>query len=581
MRWCRRNPAVAAASSLAAVSLFAALILVTWQWQRAEAFGQRADEDRILTRNALDAMTSQAALDMLTSQSEITTEQRAFLETVADTYRALAEEEPDSTAAAARVADAHRRVGVIYNRLGEVDNAETEYQAAITQFSQLVDAAPTLEYRRMFAQALRDLGTCYEYQNEPDKAEPLVEELRELVAGNLEESNDAAEDRYMYAVALDSLASLRHQTDRQEEALKIREEAIDIRENLVAADPDNIRYRRMLSTSYNNHGTVLVRLGKLDEAEPLLVKALDLKRDIVESDDSDPRLRGDLAVGLSQLAVVRFRMNKTGTLLVLMDESLAIHEQLIAAYPLNQKFADEYAFACSNWCAILQRLSDPRAVDMGRTTVRAWESRVLHDSTTPRNHNRLAGARLALANILRDNHQYDEAIEVYSNVIAAIDELKAAGVPTETRNDVLMNAHWGRATSASHTTRYQQALDDWDKAIQFAPPPVQIQLQLARATTEIQMGRSESALETARGLVGAEQSDFVVLYNAACVFALASKLSVDSGESGSLAAEAVQLLKRSVKAGFSDLKHLENDPELASLHDREDFQALFADRSSQ
>jgi len=48
-------------------------------------------------------------------------------------------------------------------------------------------------------------------------------------------------------------------------------------------------------------------------------------------------------------------------------------------------------------------------------------------------------------------------------------------------------------------------------------------------------------------------------------------------EGQALAAEAVQVLKQAVTAGWSDAKHMNRNPALYPLHDRADFRRLMAE----
>jgi tetratricopeptide (TPR) repeat protein len=60
--------------------------------------------------------------------------------------------------------------------------------------------------------------------------------------------------------------------------------------------------------------------------------------------------------------------------------------------------------------------------------------------------------------------------------------------------------------------------------------------------------------------------DFLARYNLACSLALAGR-----------ADEAIDSLSRAILLGYDDLTHMEDDPDLESLHGHPDFQALLGE----
>lgn len=66
-----------------------------------------------------------------------------------------------------------------------------------------------------------------------------------------------------------------------------------------------------------------------------------------------------------------------------------------------------------------------------------------------------------------------------------------------------------------------------------------------------------------------------VLYNAACTYALYAA-ELKGKEADEMAAKAVRTLTRSVEAGWRDMDHAANDPDLASLRQRKDYQEWVA-----
>ncbi len=79
-------------------------------------------------------------------------------------------------------------------------------------------------------------------------------------------------------------------------------------------------------------------------------------------------------------------------------------------------------------------------------------------------------------------------------------------------------------------------------------------------------GDVRRAVELDRCLVDLMPDDFLARYNHACSLARAGRPD-----------EAIDALSRAILLGYDDIGHMEADPDLESLHDHPDFQALLGD----
>jgi adenylate cyclase len=83
------------------------------------------------------------------------------------------------------------------------------------------------------------------------------------------------------------------------------------------------------------------------------------------------------------------------------------------------------------------------------------------------------------------------------------------------------------------------------------------------AAALIQVGQRDKALQWARKALGGNDSDSMVLYNVACVYAL-----------GGLLDEAIDCLERAVQNGFGHREWLEHDTDLDGIRNDPRFLAL-------
>jgi tetratricopeptide (TPR) repeat protein len=79
-------------------------------------------------------------------------------------------------------------------------------------------------------------------------------------------------------------------------------------------------------------------------------------------------------------------------------------------------------------------------------------------------------------------------------------------------------------------------------------------------------GNLERAVLLDARLVELQPDDFLARYNLACSLARAGR-----------ADDAIDSLSRAILLGYDDLAHMESDPDLESLHEHADFQALLGD----
>jgi len=161
-RWCRRNPALAAVSVVAAMLLIAvAATLVSSGMRTRAAYAEatralaRAEATSRLARETLDGIYVQLspdrvkisassdrdgdgaelALERRGAPVETSPEVASVLENLLVFYDRLAEQAPSDRQVMLESAIASRRVGDIRQRLGQLDQAEREYERAIAKLS--------------------------------------------------------------------------------------------------------------------------------------------------------------------------------------------------------------------------------------------------------------------------------------------------------------------------------------------------------------------------------------------------------------------------------------------------------------
>lgn len=169
-RWCRRNPALAAVSVVAALLLFAVAATLVGSGMRTRAAYAEAtraltqvEATSRLTREVLDGIYVQLSPDRVRIPAdsdrdgagvelplerrrlpvETSREVAAVLENLLVFYDRLAEQVPRDGRVLLDSAIASRRVGDIRQRLGQLDQAEWEYVRALAKFSACPSVTPS------------------------------------------------------------------------------------------------------------------------------------------------------------------------------------------------------------------------------------------------------------------------------------------------------------------------------------------------------------------------------------------------------------------------------------------------------
>lgn len=573
-KWCRRNPAFASVSAIAAVAIVVGGGLVAWQWQRAETnltaantWAERADRDRIRTRNALDAMTSEQ-LNPLTSQRELTPQQREFLQQVVAIYEQLAAEEPDTPEAAARVASAHQRVGLTYARLGEFEKSEASLKAAIGALEELTDRESSVKYRVEHAGAVKDLAVSLAAQRRHDEALPIAERLVQLSDAILADSPDNQPTMRLKAEGLDALANIYRAKRDFDESTRNREAAFAIWEKLVTANPDNASDRSALSASWNNHANLLCDRDQFAEGTVLLERALEIKRELADEHPDSVRFRFDLGIGIEQLALARYQDGKYDTVEEFMQQAMAIYRKLVTDYPLDRQYALKYGVAQINVAAILNSLGSASAEQAAQDAITQWEAIVATEPGSLRNQSMLALSHSKLGAVHRDALRHAAAVDAFTSCISVCESLD---VNHPAVRGILADALAGRGTALVRLNKAQQAKNDFDRAEELAlNDRKRDEFRVAAGLADLRLGNTDEALTAAREVIEAPHSGGDMLFHAACVLSVAAELSSDNDEAARLKEEALGVLRRATAAGFQ-LARVSQAPELDSIRDSDLF----------
>jgi tetratricopeptide (TPR) repeat protein len=330
-----RHRAALASTTAIAVLLVAGLSVSKWQMSRAiAAEGQakenaqkaqeesaakdvalqaekmaRADEKRARDQAfaALRSMTAGVVEKKFAQGTALTEDDRAFLHGIIAQFDAFAAIKGDDPGGRAARAEGRYRVGTMRHRLGELKQAEQDYDQALSVYLQLTA----------------------EFPNDP--------EFRQALAANH-----------------DHRGMLLSATGRLQKALKDYNQAVSIRQLLTADFPAQPEYRRDLAANHNNRGNLLHTLRRLSEAEQDFNVAVSINKQLLAAFANHAEFRQNLAVSHSNRGNLRSDKGQTKEAEQDYDQALEIQRQLVAEFPGRPEYRQELADSHNNRGILLQ-----------------------------------------------------------------------------------------------------------------------------------------------------------------------------------------------------------------------------------
>jgi tetratricopeptide (TPR) repeat protein len=309
-RWCRRNPALAAMSGVAALLLIAVWATAlagfvqtrkayddaTRSLTRAEATSQLALEaledmylqlspDRIWISSDADpigeacaciglrsSVKSMSSVDRTLKQVQASEETASLLENLLVFYDRLAEQVSNDSRVMLESAIASRRVGDIRQRLGQLDHAEEEYTTAAKKFDAL-STRPDVEatLRTELARTHNEIGNVRSARLEYGRAYESHENALSILesfdrTGGLPEEYRYELARTLYFLAAkrisgvgtrdgnEAATSVAGFTRHQFQSSEYRKSAIRILDELIRECPDAPDYRFLLALCHRPSG---------------------------------------------------------------------------------------------------------------------------------------------------------------------------------------------------------------------------------------------------------------------------------------------------------------------------------------
>src|SRR5262249_55516962 len=276
LRWCRRNPALAASSALAMVGLVTAVVVLAishmhivrssralevalkdkdlalrtareseaqTKLSAAEAVAQRgrAEAGEAQAKAAVDEFLTKVSADRLLKAPGSQGLRRDLLRSALQFYQEFLKQHGNDPGLLADLAGVHLKLGTIQSELGDGRDGRRSFQAALAIYQELANENPN------DPTILRGLATTRFRIGDNSAATALWEKLKGIAPDDPENRRDLAE-------AYNSLAIEFGGQKKFAEQLETTPKALALREGLVRDYLENLEYKMSL-------GSTLINLG--------------------------------------------------------------------------------------------------------------------------------------------------------------------------------------------------------------------------------------------------------------------------------------------------------------------------------
>jgi eukaryotic-like serine/threonine-protein kinase len=319
----------------------------------------RADEAkaRLQAFAALRSMTDDVVEQKFAQGAVLTDDDKTFLRSIIAQFDAFAAIQGDDADSRAVRAEGRFRVGLMRHRLGELREAEQDYDAALGIQKQLAADFPTRsEFRQELANGHTNRGILMRNTRrilEAERDYDAALSIRKQLAADFP---TRPEFRQRLAISHNNRGNLLHGAGRMKEAEKDHDAAQSIRKQLAADFPTRPEFRRESAASHVNRGVLMHDMGRLKEAENDYDEALRIQKQLTADFPTNPEFRHELATSHNNrgtLLQAKGRLKETEND---YGEALKVYKQLTADFPTRPKFRQQLAESYFNRGTLLQAM---------------------------------------------------------------------------------------------------------------------------------------------------------------------------------------------------------------------------------
>jgi tetratricopeptide (TPR) repeat protein len=517
---------------------------------------KQAREDEAKTRQqalaALQSMTTDVVEKKFAQGTALTEDDRAFLRGVIAQFDAFAAIKGDDADSREVRAEGRFRVGTMRYRLGQLKEADQDYDQALSIRKQLVADFPSRpEFREELADShlnrgilLRETGRLNEAEQDFDQALSIDKQLADSFPSR-------HEFRQSLAKSHGNRGNLMRATGRLKEAEQDLDQALHIFKQLAADFPSRPEFRQEGAKSHGNRGNLMRQASRFKEAEQDYDQALRIQKQLAADFPSRPEFRQEWAKSHLNRGILLWQTGRFKEAEQDYDQALRIQKQLAADFPPRPEFREELA----------------------------------------KGHNNRGVLRSATGRLKEAEQDYDQALRIRKQLAADFPNRpdlwnELAGTCVNLAILHLQERNWAAAKRVLLEGRphHLAAL----KASPYHPAYREFYREHLQAATQLHAGLMEhaEAVRTAESCRDLGWNAPLDCYSAACDLSLCvpivAKHDKLDDQQRTAAAQfygdaAMKMLRDAVSKGYKNVMQLKNETDLDPLRQRNDFKKLVAE----
>jgi serine/threonine-protein kinase len=578
----------AAAVLVAVVTLTAATGLLAAANRREQAERTKANANFQLAVQAVGRYYTQVSDSPELKEHGLEKLRTRLLETAAEFYEKLVQEEGSDRALHSEQAAAHWRLGQLYQDTGRHREAEATFRQGLTLREQLAAAADDPDAHSAVAEMHHRLGWLYQNTGRVAEAEAELKQALAILEPLVADHPAAAAYQGYLAANYNDLGILYKRTDRAAEARTAHEKALALRERLVQAHPDVLAYQEGVAESQGNLGSLHWAQHQLPLAGAAWQADLRIHQELVRQQPTNLAYQRDLASCQYNLGFFYDDSGQSALAEQHWREALTAREKLAREHPAVLHFQKDLAESCNMLAGVYkgtQRFEQSTA--LFRQALDIWERLTRQHPEVPEFLTERGGVCCNLGMNQADQGNAQQALDWFGRARTALEDVLKRDARNVEAQQYLFITSYHQAQALTGLKRHAEAVAVWDWAERVITGSYRPQVRSSRAATLARAGDYKQATAQADEVARSDKLPGPSLYGLARAYALSAAavkqdtqlLAADSDRRAEqYAACAVQMLTRAKTVGYlRNTGHLKSDEELAVLRQRPDFQQFLAE----
>jgi tetratricopeptide (TPR) repeat protein len=492
--------------------------------------------------------------------------------------------------------DAKLQSAVAYVRLGslgsgnETLNESLEYLSLGREFLvDLLESNPdNSEYALELVRCERELGKIHSRMGDAKKSQEFLHSSINQADQLIDRNQRLADSNFEKAKSLTALGTLYLKSSQRTDAEAPLLQSIELLEQLQRELPEDWSLKIALANSYQRLGQFYVSVIRFwRKAEIPYQQAADIFEAAYAAEPDSSDLAANLATTYHAQARWSFMDNHLTRAITLLEKARDILTPVAARHENILGYQVELSRTIRDLALYYSRLDalDPRVIELSERTETILSNLIAHDPLDTSYQGDLASSLLNHAEALKSHQQFEDALAKVNSAVERLQALLDLDPQDSFALEKLQFAFASRAALYGELGDFASALQDWDRAIEFAPLPFKSYNRMQQARTLVSSGKVVEGTRVAESILAeidaSDSGQYQTVGVAAQVFALAAaKAQAEPPDpelismSAGFADKAMELIRTRSQLAPMTAVYLETTRDFDGIRARKDFDEI-------